>query len=129
MGSEQDKRRYSRVKWGDRATLRAGGEEATGSVLDISLNGVLVDVDLALPPGAPCDVRIPLGEAPDQAIEAEGQVARKDRSGLAIRFEAMELDSATHLRSLVTYNSDDPARMEREAHHLRLPEAGGPAVD
>ena len=42
MDEGHEHRRYSRVKWGDQATLTGDHGEATGSVLDISLNGVLV---------------------------------------------------------------------------------------
>ena len=128
MERDQQHRRYSRVKWGDRATVATGGSEETGRVLDISLNGVLVEADLAPAVGASCEVRIPLGEAPESLIVAEGHVVRRDAQGLAIHFDAMELDSAAHLRQLVTYNSDDPAQIDREAVHLRLREGGsGPA--
>lgn len=125
MDEGHDHRRYSRVKWGDRATVSADQNSAEGRVLDISLNGVLVAADLPLDPGEACEVHIPLGDDPEQTIVAEGRVVRRDESGLAIHFEAMELDSAAHLRNLVTYNSDDPDRIEREAIHLRLSQEEG----
>ncbi|MFB6261525.1 MAG: PilZ domain-containing protein [Thiohalorhabdaceae bacterium] len=125
MDEGHDHRRYSRVKWGDWASISTQQGSTEGRVLDISLNGVLVAAELPLDPGEACEVRIPLGDDPEQTIVAEGRVVRRDESGLAIHFEAMELDSAAHLRNLVTYNSDDPGRIEREAIHLRLsPEQG-----
>jgi len=125
MDEGHDHRRYSRVKWGDRASISTEQGSAEGRVLDISLNGVLVAAELPLDRGEACEVRIPLGDDPEQTIVAEGRVVRRDESGLAIHFEAMELDSAAHLRNLVTYNSDEPGRIEREAIHLRLsPEQG-----
>lgn len=128
MDEGSEHRSHSRVEWGDRATLTTDQGAASGAVLDISLNGILLAVDQPLAPGDTCEVRIPLGDEAEQVITAEGRVVRRDDSGLAIHFEAMELDSATHLRRLVTYNSDDPDRIEREAVHLRLPsEKGGPA--
>jgi hypothetical protein len=124
MDHGQQNRRYSRVKWGERARVTVGDAEASGPVMDISLNGVLVQADLAVTTGTACEVVIPLGEAPEHAIEAEGHVVRRDSQGLAIHFDAMELDSVAHLRQLVTYNSDDPDRIDREAVHLRLREEG-----
>lgn len=113
-------RRYSRVSWHSQAVVTAGGSEARGPVLDISLNGVLVGADPGQEPGEPCDVRIQLGDDPEQSITASGEVVRRDEQGVAVQFETMDLDSAAHLRRLVTLNSEDPGRAEREVFHLRL---------
>lgn len=125
MDEGHEQRRYSRVKWGDRATVSGDHGETAGPVLDISLNGVLVATEAGLADGAPCEVRIPLGEDPDQTIIADGHVVRRDDQAVAIHFDAMELDSAAHLRQLVTYNSTDPDRIDREAVHLRLQDPDG----
>lgn len=114
-------RRYSRVSGHSQAIVTAGGSATRGAVLDISLNGVLVEADPGQEPGTPCDVHIQLGDDPEQSIVARGEVARRNEQGVAVRFEAMDLDSATHLRRLITLNSDDPGQTEREAVHLRLP--------
>jgi hypothetical protein len=127
MDEGHEQRRYSRVKWGDQATVTGDHGEATGPVLDISLNGVLVAAGAGLVDGAPCEVRIPLGADPEQTIVADGHVVRRDDEAVAIHFDAMELDSAAHLRRLVTYNSSDPDRIDREAVHLRLQEGGDSA--
>ena len=123
------RRRYSRVPWSAQATIAAGGREASGAVLDISLNGVLLGTDPSLGLGAPCEIRIPLGEAPGQVITASGRVARRGEGVLAVRLETMDLDSAAHLRRLVTLNSADPAQADREAAHLRLPQDQPPPTD
>lgn len=129
MTEEGGRRRYSRVRWGDRAVVAGRGEEAAGQVLDISLNGVLVAADAGLEAGDHCTVRIPLGGASEPGIEAEGCVVRRTGEDLAIRFETMELDSLVHLRQVVTLNSEDPGRAEREAVHLGMPEGTPPAAD
>lgn len=126
MTGTGNNRRYSRVNWHSQAVVTAGGSDALGPVLDISLNGVLVGTDPGQGPGAPCDVRIQLGDDPEQSIAASGEVVRRDAQGVAVRFETMDLDSAAHLRRLVTLNSEDPGRAEREAAHLRLPPHGPP---
>lgn len=124
MDDGAPKRGFSRVRWHSEAHITTGDSEVRGPVWDISLNGVLVGADPGLGVGAPCEVRIPLGDDPEQSIVASGEVARRDDQGVAVRFEAMDLDSAAHLRRLVTLNSDEPDQVEREATHLRLPSDG-----
>jgi hypothetical protein len=41
-------------------------------------------------------------------------VARLDRDGLGIEFSEIALDSFMHLHKIVSYNSDDPNRNDRE---------------
>lgn len=91
-----------------------------GPVLDISLNGVRVGAEPGSDCGASCEVRTELGDDPEQSIVGHGSVARRSDQGVAIRFEAMELDRAAHLRRLVTFNSEDPVQAEPEAASLRL---------
>jgi hypothetical protein len=43
-----------------------------------------------------------------------GRVARLDRDGLGIEFSEIALDSFMHLHKIVSYNSDDPNRNDRE---------------
>lgn len=125
MSQPPDQRQFSRVHWGSRATLHFPEGEREGPVRDISMNGVLVDAGASYPAGTPCRITIPLGTPPEAWIEAEGRVARSTDDGIALRFETMELDSAAHLRSLVTYNSPAPEEAEREVEHLRLWPEGG----
>ncbi len=128
MGGTDRNRHYSRVKWRSRAIVTARSTEIRGPVLNISLNGVLVETERDLEPHAPCNVRIPLGGDPEQAILASGHVVRREEKGLAIRFEAMDVDSAAHLRQLTTLNSEDPVRADHEAVHLRLSEGVDPSA-
>ncbi|MEF8793959.1 PilZ domain-containing protein [Thiohalorhabdus sp.] len=126
MEEEHDRRQHSRVKWQHEATIATDQGTTSGSILDISLNGVLVAVGPSFDPVNTCEVRIPLSDDPGQVITTEARVVRRDAAGLAIHFEAMDLASAAHLRRLVSYNSDHPDRIEREATHLRLSlEEGG----
>ena len=119
------RRRYTRVEWGEEAWIELPGQEEStyGLIHDISLNGILVDATLDAEAGDTCRVHVPLGEDPEDMIDAEGQIARRDEDSVAINFQAMDLDSAAHLRNLVTYNSSDWEEIEREAEHLRLGEA------
>jgi hypothetical protein len=125
MSDQSAQRHYSRIPWDSEAILHFSDGVWRGKVRDISLNGMLVEVPPGTAPSGYCWVTIPLGAASEPAIEAEAWVARVLAQGVALRFETMDLDSATHLRTLLTQNSPDPEAMEREVQHLRLWSARG----
>jgi hypothetical protein len=121
--SDSLRRRSTRVPWAGYATLETReGAECTGQIADISLNGLWVQcVPEGLAEGDPITVHVPLGDTAEvEAVEAAGHVVRKAEAGVGVNFDAMDLDSVTELRQVVTYNSPDPLAAEREASHLRL---------
>mgnify|MGYP006293433243 CR=1 FL=1 len=132
--SESDslRRRSTRVPWAGYARLETeAGAECTGEIADISLNGLWVKcVPEGLGEGDPITVHVPLGDEGEvEAMEASGHVVRKADSGVGVNFDAMDLDSVTELRQVVTYNSPDPLEAEREASHLRLYDPHHPPGD
>jgi len=105
----QNRRKYTRVEFSTIIVLtaRSAKIEAMGSSRDLSLKGVFVDTDIRLAPGTECDLKIFLtGGVEDIELFIRGRVARLVDTGLGISFEAMDLDSYTHLKNIVLYNSE-----------------------
>jgi len=105
----QNRRRYARVEFSTRIVLTASSAkiEVMGSSRDLSLKGVFVDTDIRLAPGTECDLKIFLtGGVEDIELFIRARVARMVDTGLGISFEAMDLDSYTHLKNIVLYNSE-----------------------
>jgi CheY-like chemotaxis protein len=72
---QQERRRFQRVQVRCRVTIESRGEQVSGSSLDMSLNGVLVQASKAFPVGSPVSLTIELkkGSAP---VHCSGKVAR-----------------------------------------------------
>ncbi|OIO73386.1 MAG: PilZ domain-containing protein [Zetaproteobacteria bacterium CG1_02_53_45] len=84
-------------------------------VVDISMNGALLQTDLKLTPGTHCNVSILLGHFQHELpIEVTGVVVRSLEDGLALRFESVKIDSTPRLKSLIVEHAEDPEQVEVE---------------
>jgi hypothetical protein len=113
----QDRRRKTRVRFETRAILRTKDVEVTAETnsRNVSLRGVFLATDVALPQGTPCEIEILLtGSSTRLSIRVQGRVARVDSEGLGVVFESIDPDSYFHLRNLLLYNSSDPEEIENE---------------
>ncbi|MCL2830668.1 MAG: PilZ domain-containing protein [Betaproteobacteria bacterium] len=121
---DNNRRHFSRVSFNSPARLSftsAQGNKTgcAATVLDLSLKGALLRLDEAapLPIGAVCVLEIPLDDAAaDEAqfIRMEMTVAHIETPHWGFVCRSLDLDSATHLRRLVTLNLGDAALLERE---------------
>lgn len=105
---KQEKRKHVRVEFSTRIVLIASDTEieASGSSKDLSLKGVFVNTDKKLDVGDECNVKIFLsGGIGDIELAMTAKVARVVDAGLGLCFEAMDVDSYTHLKNIVLYNS------------------------
>lgn len=110
-----DRREYSRAIFRSYAELTAADLAAAGDVTDLSMNGMFVATDRAIPAGADVTAEIRLTGANSKlSIRCRGRVARCGDSGVAVTFEDMDLDSFVHLKHLVSYASGDPQRVARD---------------
>jgi len=84
-------------------------------VVDISMNGALLQTDLKLMPGTHCSVSILLGHFQHELpIEAAGVVVRSLDGGIALRFESVKIDSTPRLKDLIIEHAEDPEQVEIE---------------
>lgn len=98
--------------------------EFSGTVHDLSLNGVSVACAGPLPLPGPCVIVLLLdGGASPIRIRATGAVVRVDGDRAAVRIEGVDPDDVHHLTNLVLYNAPDAGAFEDEAESgaLRRP--------
>ncbi len=125
MDHAEDRRHFHRIPFHGEVVLHHQGHTAIGRLLDISLKGLLVTrpVDWSSTAEA-VDIALNL---PDSrcTLAVTGHVRHEDRDYLGVEIEQLDLDSMSHLKRLVAFNSADPALLERELAELIRDHAAG----
>lgn len=117
-GSEDERRRFSRVIFRRPATLEAEGERVTCELLDVSLKGALAEATgLRAGPGTRCTLSVRL-DAGDARIRMDGEIVHREGTLVGVRCTEIDLDSISHLRRLVELNLGDDAALHRELSAL-----------
>jgi hypothetical protein len=118
--SREERRRFQRIATDKSVEIESAGNRYAGSVVDISLRGVLVDIGSAavLPrQGDAARARIQLSD-PEPCIELEGTIAHVEPGQLGLHCTTLDLESAARLRRLVELNLADDRLLERELGEL-----------
>ncbi|MCC6641733.1 MAG: PilZ domain-containing protein [Deltaproteobacteria bacterium] len=112
-------REFTRCKTALEVEIIAAERHVAGETRDVSLAGIYFYGERSLPAGTPCRVTIFVGGRESGArIEASGRIARVDAHGMAVAFDALDLDGYQHLKQVVLLNAADPdqAAGEIEQH-------------
>jgi len=103
-----EKRRFSRVDFTVKALITAGTTVFRGEVDNLSLHGIFIKTDQRLPLGSAAEITIGLAEVePEIVIHVTATVARHTPDGLGFEFGKIDVDSFTHLRSIISYRKGD----------------------
>jgi hypothetical protein len=107
------RRRYSRIRFRGTAAFQANNGQWPCEVLDLSLRGALIAVDLPdIATDTPCLLELRLdGET---CVRMEGHIAHRYGKQVGIVCEMTDLDSISHLRRLLSLNLGDASLLERE---------------
>ena len=82
--------------------------EIQGYSKNLSLNGIFVNTDERIELETTCEIRIRLTGSVDKIeLQIKGRVARISNNGMGIVFDSMDVDSYSHLKNIVQYNSID----------------------
>ena len=93
----------------------AGGQEGTGIVHDLSMNGLLLEAERGPEVGSRAEVDIMLESGADTVrIGTTAEVTRVTDDRIAFHFLSVNGEDYEHLEKLVLFNSDDAARTEQE---------------
>jgi hypothetical protein len=106
----QERRNGIRVEFETEVTVTVEGVEShyKGSSKDLSMRGVFIQTAQAPRQNTPCQVSIKLqGLEEDMVLKMEGRVVRVCADGYAIFFDSVDLDTYTHLKNIVRYNSPE----------------------
>ena len=110
--SDIERRKYKRVEFVTSISviIDAGEKkiDINGGLKDLSLKGVFILTEKKAPIGSPCAVKIFLSGAKDDIeLSIKGSIARTESDGVGIAFDSIDIDSFTHLKNIVKYNSDN----------------------
>ena len=111
--SDKDERRkYSRVDFATTTLmqLEVDGEKINfqGSSCDLSLKGVFISTNNRFALKTKCSIKIYLTGTIDKIeLLMNGIIVRSDKSGVGIEFDSMDVDTYSHLKNIINYNSMD----------------------
>lgn len=115
-----ERRRFARIANDSQARLTLGEECLDACVIDVSMNGVLLELDGELPDagGRQATVVIQLTGDGSNPIRLEGEIVHQHQQQIGLACARMDLDSATRLRRLVELNLSEPGLLDRELAQL-----------
>jgi len=112
--SNNEKRRHSRVGFSTEIEIliQADGKEVKlpGNSKDLSLKGIFISAKEKFAPGTKCLVHVYLtGGINKIELQMKGTVVRMSDKGMGLIFDSMDVETYSHLKNIVYYNStDDP---------------------
>ena len=111
-------RQFSRVNFRMAATIKTAERQFQGNVENLSMRGMFLVTEECLAVGDMVEITIALsGTSPEISVSFEGKVCRIVENGLGFNFEKIDLDSYTHLKNIIAYNSDDAEKVMEEIYH------------
>ncbi|WP_456433450.1 PilZ domain-containing protein [Thermosulfuriphilus sp.] len=115
-----ERRRFTRVPFETEVEVIYGDRWLKAQRLkDISLKGLYIVSRESPPVGSPCLVKVRLtGAEPPIELKFTGEVVRHGPDGFAIVVLETDLESFSHLRKLLSYNFEDPEKIEAEISRL-----------
>ncbi|MFH2093041.1 MAG: PilZ domain-containing protein [Pseudomonadota bacterium] len=110
--NSDERRKYTRVGFTTaiHILLDIDGKQIDfeGNSKDLSLRGIFVNTDIKFPAQTKCSVTIFLAGGVDKIeLLIDATVVRETENGMGIEFDSMDLDTYSHLKNIVYYNSVD----------------------
>ena len=109
--SDTERRKKLRVGFNTQIVLQIEQSEihVKGNSRDLSLTGIFINTEAHIQEGKRCRVGVSLsGMTQPFDLKMEGTIVRSSPSGMAIVFDSMDLDTYTHLKNIIRYNTDLP---------------------
>lgn len=113
-----ERRQYTRIAFSAEILMQSGNEEWTCNLLDISLNGMLVEPphDMNINPNNPCAVALFLSD--DVIINIRVRIRHTSADRWGLQFINIDVKSLQHLRHLLELNLQDADLINRELAQL-----------
>lgn len=109
MSTSDERRRNTRVNFEATIDLSSGKKIFSGcKTQDLSIKGVFIHNIVGLEEGDICDLILHLSGGTDINLSMKGVVQRVTDSGVGVHFTETDLDSFSHLRKIIYYNSENP---------------------
>lgn len=115
---DTERRQYTRVPFHAEILMQSGNEEWTCNLLDISLNGMLVEPpgNIKINPNNPCAVALFLSD--DVIINARARIKHTSDDRWGLQYINIDVDSLQHLRHLLESKLKDADLLDRELSQL-----------
>ena len=112
VSDNDERRKFSRVAFATDIRIHLEADKKTvqvkGSSRDLSLKGIFVQATEMFELDTICEISIYLtGSIDEIVLKIKGRVARVGEKGMGIVFDSMDVDSYSHLKNIVQYNSID----------------------
>ena len=114
-----ERRQFSRVIYQVPTEISQEHINASGSVQDLSLHGLLIQCDelQRFSQDTPVHVSFKLANS-DINIQLEATIVSTINTSMRLRIEHLDIDSISHLKRLVELNVGDDELLYREIEHL-----------
>lgn len=110
-----ERRAFSRADCNVDATLDYAGESFPSAIINLSLNGTLINTAASPRKGERVVITFSFAEADKpRTARCPGRVVRADTKGLGIEFEALDAEGLEHLREIVAAHSEKPDAIDEE---------------
>ncbi len=113
-----ENRKYSRIGFKIDCRYKTGGREIPCRVLNLSLKGLLAEIEEELP------VELYKGIIEmnllnsDIVISFDSEIVHQSGNQFGFRFVSTDSESLTHLRSILEANTGNPDKIDDELHFL-----------
>jgi hypothetical protein len=102
-----EQRRFTRTAFAADAVVRCGKTVVSGSIHDISLKGLYIQVDGQLPVQKQVYVTLQLQDANLLRVKLKGRIVRQDAGGAGVEFDPMNFDTFMQLKQIVSLMTGD----------------------
>ncbi len=110
-----EKRKNVRIPFTIKSVIKYNETKLEGTVLNISLHGIFIDVPGTIPVGTVVVAELILeGYASHKTLRLPGQIIRSSADETAVKLGTMDLDSYITLRDLLMNCADDPDTIMKE---------------
>ncbi|VUD53693.1 Cyclic diguanosine monophosphate-binding protein [Thalassocella blandensis] len=118
MATQDERRRFTRIDFDATARLQQGEISLPVHIIDISVNGVLLETpsDYSINMEDSSDIVITLSD--DAQITMKANLVHSSSDVLGFKCISMDMESATLLRRLIELNMDDENATERVLEEL-----------
>ena len=114
-----ERRRFSRVLYAAQASLSQGSQTWTTQLVDVSLQGALLERPSVWHPGEDRDYRLSFTLADsDIMLTLEVELSHEDDHRLGFYCHHIDIDSVSHLKRMIELNVGDEALLHRELEQL-----------
>ena len=103
-----EKRQFTRIDFGIKALVKYYDTAFRGEVENLSLHGIFIKTDHSMEVGTQAEIVIGLTSIePEIVIQISATAVRIGDGGIGFQFARIDVESFSHLRSIISYRKGD----------------------